>query len=171
MRNKIICLLALSSLVFSSCKKEAGTAPGGPNTVKDTTPEIMRPTNEEIPVSAQEPTQMTFTEMEHDFGTIKQGEKVMHVFTFKNTGEHDLKIARAMGSCGCTVPEFPKEPIAPGKTGKMKVSFNSKGKSGPQHKTVTVYANVPNEVVVLNITAKVLAPEPPKKLIPIPTKN
>ncbi len=98
---------------------------------------------------------MVFTEEEFDFGTINKGDKVNHFFTFENKGENDLIIVRANGSCGCTVPEFPKEPIPPGKTGRIKVTFNSAGKKGPQHKTVSVYANVPKGGVVIGVKANI----------------
>ena len=156
MKNKIVCLLALIAITFASCKKEAET-PVAPNTTLDTNkPLIQQPTNEEVATANTKPTEITFNKTKHNFGTIKQGDKVSYVFTFTNTGENDLLISRANGSCGCTVPEFPKKPIAPGKTGMMKVSFNSTGKSGPQHKTVTVFANVPNGTVVLDIEANIL---------------
>lgn len=77
----------------------------------------------------------------YDFGSITQGEKVNHTFNFTNTGESDLVIVSAKGSCGCTVPEWPKEPIAPGQMGEIKVVFNSEGKKGKQHKRVSIVAN------------------------------
>lgn len=88
---------------------------------------------------------ITFSETSYDFGTVKQGEVVEHTFKFTNTGKSPLIIESATASCGCTVPESPKEPIAPGKTGEIKVQFNSTGKSGMQAPMVTVRANtVPN---------------------------
>lgn len=85
----------------------------------------------------------------HDFGTIVQGEKVAYSFKFTNTGEGDLIITDAKGSCGCTVPEWPKEPVPPGGEGKIDVVFNSDGKSGQQNKKVTITANtVPNKTVL-----------------------
>lgn len=86
-------------------------------------------------------TVMTFTETEFNFGKVKAGEKVEHEYTFKNTGKEPLVISNAKGSCGCTVPEWPKEPIAPGASAKILVHFDSKGKSGPQTKQVTITAN------------------------------
>lgn len=98
---------------------------------------------------------MTFAKKEHNFGTINEGDKVETVFTFTNTGEADLIISNASGSCGCTVPEFPKEPIKPGKTGKLKVTFDSNGKPGKQQKSVTITANTQTTREVLTINAEV----------------
>jgi len=106
-------------------------------------------------VKTEKQTEITFNEKEYNFGTIKQGDKASHFFTFKNTGKYNLIISRAIGSCGCTIPEYPKTPILPGKSGKMKVSFNSKGKSGKQTKTVSVYANVPKGGVTITIKANI----------------
>ena len=86
-------------------------------------------------------TTMSFTETEFNFGKVKAGEKVQHEYSFKNTGKEPLVISNAKGSCGCTVPVWPKEPIAPGASAKIKVEFDSKGKSGPQTKQVTITAN------------------------------
>ena len=91
---------------------------------------------------------LTFDEKEHRYGTIKGGEIVEHTFTFKNTGTEDLKIEGVKASCGCTTPEWPKEPIAPGESGAIKVTFNSKGKGGYQHKSVTVRYGAEKPAVV-----------------------
>ena len=82
-----------------------------------------------------------FSEELHDFGTIKDGDVVEHVFTFVNEGEAPLIISDAKATCGCTVPEWPKQPIAVGESGEIKVRFNSKNKPGVQNKTVTLTAN------------------------------
>ena len=98
---------------------------------------------------------MTFTETKFDFGDMESGDKVTHEFAFKNTGEADLVISNAYGSCGCTVPEYPKEAIAPGHDGKITVTFNSAGKHGKQHKTVTLVTNTEKEKEQLQITANI----------------
>ncbi|MBU2915178.1 DUF1573 domain-containing protein [Reichenbachiella agariperforans] len=82
-----------------------------------------------------------FAEENHDFGNINEGDVVEHVFEFENTGDAPLIISDAKGSCGCTVPEWPKEPIGIGEKGVIKVKFNSRKKPGIQNKTVTITAN------------------------------
>jgi hypothetical protein len=99
--------------------------------------------------------EMSFPETEFDFGDINPGDKVTHYFSFENTGEADLVISEAVGSCGCTVPEYPKEAIKPGGTGKIKVTFNSSGKHGIQHKTVTLTTNTETEKEKLHIKASI----------------
>ena len=84
---------------------------------------------------------MEFEKEIFDFGTIAQGEKVNFIYKFTNTGDADLIISSAKGSCGCTVPDWPKQPIAPGEVSEIKVVFNSDGKSGNQHKDVSINAN------------------------------
>lgn len=91
----------------------------------------------------------------HDFGSIEEGTVAKHNFTFTNTGEAPLIITSANGSCGCTVPSWPREPIAPGETGTIHVEFNSNGRPGNQQKNVTINANtVPNKKI-LRIRAQV----------------
>lgn len=105
-------------------------------------------------------TTIEFNEMEHHFGTIDEGDKVETIFMFTNTGSEDLILEKCKGSCGCTVPQCPKEPIPPGGTGEIKVVFNSKGKKNHQEKRVTVTANTENPQTVLKIIADVTpAPE------------
>ncbi|MCX6292455.1 MAG: DUF1573 domain-containing protein [Bacteroidetes bacterium] len=99
-----------------------------------------------------------FAEESHDFGTITQGEKISYAFRFKNKGKIDLVIRAANGSCGCTVPEWPKEPIAPGKEGVVNVTFNSEGKEGKQDKTITLIANTIPNTKVLTIMGEVIKP-------------
>jgi hypothetical protein len=102
--------------------------------------------------------EFTFEKEVHDFGTIVQGEKVAYSFKFKNTGKGDLIITSAKGSCGCTIPEWPQEPIAPGAEGVIDVVFNSDGKSGQQNKKVTIVANTVPNTKVLAINGMVEVP-------------
>lgn len=101
---------------------------------------------------------MTFNKTIHDFGTIQEGERVETLFTFTNTGKSDLVIVDARGSCGCTVPEYPKNtPIAPGATGQIRVSFDSSNKPDLQQKTVTISANTDSGRETIRIKAMVQA--------------
>jgi hypothetical protein len=98
-----------------------------------------------------------FGKVEHDFGTIKEGQTVEYTFTVKNTGEAPLIIQKADPSCGCTVPAWTKEPIEPGKSGFVKAKFDSSGKSGLQNKSITVTANTWPKQTVLRFKAMVEA--------------
>ncbi len=99
-----------------------------------------------------------FDQVEHDFGAINQGDVVEHVFQFTNEGEAPLIIQSAVGSCGCTVPTYTREPIAPGESGELTVAFDSKGKMNLQNKTVTITANTWPKKTMLRIKAMVNGP-------------
>ncbi len=90
-----------------------------------------------------------------NFGTIQEGESPEFTFRFKNTGTEPMIISNAKGSCGCTVPAWPKEPIAPGDEGEINVKFNSKGKKGSQNKTVTLTANTQPTTTKLRVTGQI----------------
>lgn len=94
----------------------------------------------------------------YDFGEITQGEKVKFTYKFKNTGDADLVISSAKGSCGCTVPDWPRQPIAPGQEAEIRVVFNSEGKSGKQHKKVSVVANTQPSTTVVALTGNIIKP-------------
>lgn len=83
-----------------------------------------------------------FEETVHDFGNIKEGEKVEHIFKFKNTGDVPLILTGVQPSCGCTASDYTKDPVAPGAEGTISLTFDSKGKPGPVNKTATVKANI-----------------------------
>lgn len=84
-----------------------------------------------------------------NFGELIEGDKAEHTFQLVNTGSKNFVISRAEGSCGCTVPEYPKDPVAPGDTASIKVTFNSAGKQDEQNKTVTVHCNVASRSLML----------------------
>jgi len=99
---------------------------------------------------------MKFDTSYHDFGTLIQGEQVAFTFKFKNIGTSNLIINDAYSTCGCTVPNYSKQPLAPGKEGKIEVVFNSEGKRGLQYKTVTLKLNTQIKEKSLIIKANVL---------------
>ena len=98
-----------------------------------------------------------FNETAFDFGNINEGDVVEHTFSFTNAGQAPLIISNAAGSCGCTIPKWPKEPIPVGGTGEILVQFNSANKPGVQNKTVTITANTYPKITKLNIKALVAA--------------
>lgn len=108
------------------------------------------------PAPAGKMTRMAFTEYLHDFGTVKQNSTNKFQFRFTNTGDEPLVISNAVGSCGCTVPDYPKEPIAPGKTATINVEYKPGMQSGSQEKKVTVTANTDPGTTTLTIKANVV---------------
>jgi uncharacterized protein DUF1573 len=93
----------------------------------------------------------------YNFGNVTDGDKVEYSYRFRNTGDKPLIIASAVASCGCTVPEKPEEPIKPGEVGFLKVVFNSKGRVGEVHKTITVTSNAYPKFPELKLTGQVVS--------------
>ena len=91
----------------------------------------------------------------YDFGTVNEGEIVETSFLVTNSGKTDLVITNAQGSCGCTVPTWPKTPIKPGETGTIDVKFNTNGKPNRQQKTVTLTTNTESGREVLTLKGSV----------------
>ena len=119
------------------------------------------PSKKEGSMSTFGVTSVAWSEETYDFGTIKQHTENMHIFTFTNTGDNPMIIENAQGSCGCTVPEYPKEPIPPGETGEIKVKYSPGTQIGQQQKSVAITANTQPAALNLYITANVEeAPEP-----------
>ncbi len=96
-----------------------------------------------------------FKNESHDFGKVEEGVQATHTFEFTNTGTAPVVISNAQASCGCTTPDWTKEPIMPGKTGKVTASFNSQGRPGNFSKTVTVVSNSETPQIVLSIKGEV----------------
>ena len=104
-------------------------------------------------------TNVKFADMSHNYGTIQQDSKNTKIFNFTNTGSEPLIIESAVGSCGCTVPKFPKEPIKPGESGEIEVVYSPGKQQGAQTKTVTITANTDPITTTLNISANVEVPK------------
>lgn len=100
--------------------------------------------------------EITFEEDQFDFGDIHQGDKVEHVFAFENTGNEPLIITNVQTTCGCTAPNWPRDPIAPGQASEVKVVFNSTGKIGRQHKVITIVSNAVTASTKVAIVTNVL---------------
>lgn len=145
MKNIFVCII-FSVLVFScSSNKE----------------ENSKKNKSELEYIDQEnPAEISAENFEYNFGEIAQGEKISHVFKFTNTGKSSLVINDAKSTCGCTIPTYTKEPIAPGETGELLVKFDSKGKKGNINKQVTVQANTyPNTSTIFYIKGNVITPK------------
>ena len=137
-RHNIIFLL--TSFILISCNESASSK--------------IKSDNQNKTQVQQSYAEITFDRIFHDFGTIKEGEIAKTVFSFTNTGENDLYIVDAIGSCGCTVPKYPKNiPIKPGESGEIEVNFDSNGRPSLQQKMVKVSANTISGGELLRIQA------------------
>ena len=152
---------ALLSLLIISCSGNAAKKVKQENIAQA---EAQQEANADLPV-------LSFDKNEHDFGTINEGDVVETAFLFTNTGKSNLTILDARGSCGCTVPEYPKNtPIAPGESGEIKVKFDSSNKPGNQTKTVTLTTNTKSGRDILRIKTMV-TPDPVKEKQRQPARN
>jgi hypothetical protein len=158
---KHLFIYALASLFAASCSNQTSTEAG-----KTDAPAEAVVSDEQIsnPATAENPTAtpseyavMTFKTTEHNFGDILENQKVETTYEFTNTGKVDLLINDCRAACGCTVPDWPKTPIKPGASGKIKVVFDSAGKAGMNNKIVTVVANIKEGTLELKFTANVRA--------------
>lgn len=97
-----------------------------------------------------------FEESVYDFGEVKEGEVVERVYTYTNTGTAPVILSQVSASCGCTTPSYTQTPVLPGKTGEIKVSFDSNGQVGKQQKIVTIASNAENGVTTVQLKGEVL---------------
>lgn len=147
MKLRILLVVAVASSFMLACgKKKSGV----------NSDIVNNPLTADGHSNPDELAEITFDETQFNFGEIIQGQVVEHDFTFTNTGKNDLVIYDSKGSCGCTVPEWPKEPIKPGKKDKVHVKFDSTNKEGHQTKTVTLTCNTQPNQVTLQIVGDVI---------------
>ena len=162
---KVLAFAALAVFALASCGADAD------NDVRENARQAVTATTEAVtptatPATPGQPaaapagptTTMTFAEETFDFGTVDQGEKVSHTYKFTNSGSEPLILSNAKGSCGCTVPQWPREPIAPGATGEIVVEFDSKNKNGKRNQKVTITANTEPAQTVISLTGEVNVP-------------
>lgn len=157
---RTVVFLLLAALALAACKNSgSGHAPDEDSLLSTDLVHNPASGNTTTGVGRELPV-LTFSgDTAHAFGTIREGEVVEHSFAFVNTGKAPLLVTGATASCGCTVPDYPREPIAPGASGTLRVSFNSKGKPGHQEKKVTVSSNTARGNQYLTISADVAAAE------------
>ena len=144
MKRSLILLAAIASFGIFSCKENAASKVAEENVVAA----------EQRDVNMDSYPLMSFKEEQFDFGEIEQGTHVEHLFTFTNTGDAPLVITDARSSCGCTVPEYTKEPVAPGEKGELLVKFDGSGR-GTVSKVITLITNTEKGTERLQIRATV----------------
>lgn len=148
---KKIFLSAMCLAFFAACNNQSST--GSENSAE---------TQETVTIASDDTANapaFKFEKEVYDFGEIKEGEKVTYDFKFKNIGNSPLIISSATATCGCTIPDYPKQPVAPGAEGVIQVVFNSAGKPGMQNKIVSITANTIPSLTELNILGNVMAAE------------
>ncbi|WP_267402290.1 MULTISPECIES: DUF1573 domain-containing protein [unclassified Chryseobacterium] len=165
--KKTLSIIALSIIGFGlvSCKKENTEAQAADAVATDSTAATATPADSAAapvsadataaPVSNQPSTSIALSESNFDFGNIKKGDKVEHVYEVTNTGTNPLVISEVKPGCGCTAPDFTKDPILPGKKGKITLHFDSSNFDGNVSKFADVYANVEKAPIKLTFTANI----------------
>jgi hypothetical protein len=152
-------IVALFTTLLACQNREAGSEKRAVEEITDealiNNSDIIRMPVEGGKLDTNKVAKMTFAEYEFDFGEVNAGETVTKVFEFTNTGKLPLVVSNAQSTCGCTVPEFPREAIPPGKKGKITVKFDTSGKAGPQNKPVTITANTYPSTTVVQIVGLV----------------
>lgn len=170
--NLLSLVLFIALIGLNACKNDKtgaeGTDTADASATASADPAAMTSgTPEGTPAPTGPTTSVEYTEMVYDFGEITEGAHVKYAFKFKNSGTEPLIVSDAKGSCGCTVPDWPREPIAPGASSEIKIEFDSKGKGSDdgqkQTKKVTVTANTNPPQTYLTITGVVKKdPKAPK---------
>ena len=140
MKKLLLAGFALS--MFVACNNQSQTATDNADTIHA----------EVNPVGGGK---IVFEEAKFDFGTVKEGTVVDHTFKFKNEGTEPIIIGQVSTSCGCTTPNYTKDPVLPGKEGEISVSFNSAGHPGVQQKLVTVSSNAENPILTVELKGTV----------------
>jgi hypothetical protein len=138
--NSLITVSGFLLLLLAACKSGTGNNNSGTDMASDTGKAVI-----------------VFREYEHSFGKVEEGGKIAYIFNFDNKGTGNLVIQSAITTCGCTVSKYDRKPIAPGKTGKLEVVFDTSGRDGLQTKTITVKSNATVPAVILKITAEVFS--------------
>ncbi|UOU99751.1 DUF1573 domain-containing protein [Chryseobacterium daecheongense] len=163
--KKTLSIIALSIIGFGlvSCKKEENkVASESQGTLSSDSIQYDRsahiaeaPATEAAPASNQPLTTAALSESNFDFGKIKKGDKVEHVYEITNTGTNPLVISEVKPGCGCTAPDFTKDPILPGKKGKITLHFDSSNFDGNVQKYADVFVNVEKSPIKLTFTADI----------------
>lgn len=143
--RKIFLSLAAGLFIFTACNQQNDNA-------QDNATENVE---NESASNGEGIGRMEFEDTVFDFGKIKEGEIVNHTFTFTNTGNEPIILARVSASCGCTTPTYTSTPILPGKTGEIAVEFNSTGQLGLQQKIITIASNSESIITTVQLKGEV----------------
>lgn len=154
MKNLLFIASLIVAFSFTSCKENTTDANANANVSDNAATAAGTTATSSSSISTNETGEypvMTFEKTEHDFGTLAQGTNVEHLFTFTNTGSAPLVISDAKGSCGCTVPQFTREPIQPGQKGELLVKFNG---TGQNQRSIAVNITTNTQKVTERVTIK-----------------
>lgn len=146
----LVSLLSIGIISLQSCKKE--TEVNNENLVEAAPEENYQ----ELPTQTGPLTSLALSGNHYDFGDVKKGEVVEHIYEVTNTGDNPLIISEVKPTCGCTVPEFTKEPIKPGQKGQITLRFDSTNFEGIQQKQTQIFANVETSPILITFTANVI---------------
>lgn len=154
LKLKLLAISAFAVISLQSCEKKS--QPADQLHVDTMTAGPVNPNEALIKEAQSKPlTNVAISESMFDFGDIKKGDVKSHTYEITNTGTNPLIIAEVKPGCGCTVPEFTKEPILPGKKGKISLKFDSGAFSGVVHKSAEIFANVAKAPITINFTANI----------------
>ncbi len=142
-----------NSKVKNESQKEIQEISAGGSNISDI---IRNPINADKSIDTVNVAKMVFEETIHRFGSVKEGEIVKHTFSFVNGGTVPLVITNAKSTCGCTIPKWPREAIAPGEESKIEVKFDTKNKEGNQSKPITITANTYPQKTILKMAGTVI---------------
>jgi len=158
--------IAFTSFIFIQCKPKTSASETASSNINkdsvlanntgfkkaDSMTNVLKQSEEE---RLKNVTSIKFDKEVYDFGECTEGDKITKKIEFTNTGKLPLVITQAYGSCGCTVPKYNKEPLAPGKKGQLEVQFDSKGKAGANTKSIIIEANTNPQVTTVSFSIKV----------------
>ncbi|MCU0449215.1 MAG: DUF1573 domain-containing protein [Bernardetiaceae bacterium] len=164
MKKLVMIGWALAAMGLLACDKQTGSSETA--TATDKPANVVATSNQtgsanETPAEATDETlaEFQFDQIDHDFGTIPEGQVVKHVYKFKNVGKVPLVVSNVQPQCGCTATSWTKTPVPPGSTGEIEVQFDSNGRAGQNNKSTTVTANVKDGSKLLYFTVNV-SPKP-----------
>lgn len=153
MKNiSIVIFTAFALMACSNNAQQTEESIARQSAIEDSSPLVEAATSE--PIEENAPT-IEFVNDIYEFGVVKEGEEVKHVYEFKNTGESPLIIANVSASCGCTTPEYSQQPINPGEKGSITVVFDSQNQVGKQQKIITVLSNAEPSRTILQLKGEV----------------